>query len=73
MPIANIYHVLILSGGSGFLGQNLVQQLLETGKYEVSIFDIREPPQEAGIGAAHFVKGDLTKMKEIAAALKGRI
>lgn len=62
-----------VAGGSGFLGQNLVKQLLETSKYDVVIFDIREPPSSAGISGVEFVKGDLTQMKEICDALKGRM
>lgn len=53
------------------MGQNLVEQLLETGKYDVFIFDVKEPPKEARVQAAHFIKGDLLQLDEVIAALKG--
>jgi nucleoside-diphosphate-sugar epimerase len=32
----------LVVGGSGFLGQHIVKQLLDTQSYRVSVFDIRE-------------------------------
>ncbi|GMH43010.1 hypothetical protein BSKO_10932 [Bryopsis sp. KO-2023] len=61
----------MVTGGAGFLGQNLVKQLVETGKYDVSIFDVRPPPDSAGLTGVPYVKGDLTKIESISDALNG--
>ena len=34
----------LVTGGSGFLGKHLVEQLLKTGDYTVVVFDIRDHP-----------------------------
>ena len=31
-----------MTGGAGFLGQHLVQQLIDSGNWDVTVFDIRE-------------------------------
>mmetsp|Transcript_15029 Transcript_15029/g.26122 ORF Transcript_15029/g.26122 Transcript_15029/m.26122 type:complete len:353 (-) Transcript_15029:369-1427(-) len=57
----------LVSGGAGFLGQHLVQQLLDTGKYEVVIFDIRD----TGKCLAPVIVGDLRKLDQVIDAIKG--
>jgi nucleoside-diphosphate-sugar epimerase len=49
--------VILLSGGAGFVGLNVAEQLLERGE-EVLIFDLRPPP--AFFSKALFVQGDVT-------------
>ncbi len=58
---------VLVTGGAGFLGTHLVQQLQDTGKYEVVIFDIRD----TGTAKAPVVVGDLRKPDQVAAAFKG--
>jgi len=48
--------MILLSGGAGFVGLNVAEQLLERGD-EVLIFDLRAPP--AAFSKAIFVQGDV--------------
>jgi sterol-4alpha-carboxylate 3-dehydrogenase (decarboxylating) len=57
----------LVTGGSGFLGQHIVNQLLETGKYEVTIFDIRD----LGNPKVKTIVGDLRKPEDVDAACEG--
>ncbi|XP_056665170.1 sterol-4-alpha-carboxylate 3-dehydrogenase, decarboxylating isoform X1 [Monodelphis domestica] len=54
-------------GGSGFLGQHLVEQLLARG-YEVNVFDIRQGFKNPDVT---FFLGDLCVKKDLYPALKG--
>lgn len=56
----------LVTGGVGFLGTHLVSQLLATGQYDVTIFDIRDP----GNAKAPVVVGDLRKYESVLAATK---
>ena len=49
--------MILLTGGAGFVGLNVAEQLLERGD-EVLIFDLRAPP--AAFAKAVFVQGDVT-------------
>eukprot|EP00967_Tisochrysis_lutea_P100519 scaffold150047_cov22-Tisochrysis_lutea.AAC.3 len=51
------------AGGSGFLGQHLVAQLLATGKYDVRVFDVRDN----GTSAVPVTVGDLRKPEQLEA------
>lgn len=59
---------MALAGGAGFLGQHLVHQLLDSGDYDVTIFDLHD----AGIAGARTVRGDLSVAEEVEAACAGQ-
>jgi nucleoside-diphosphate-sugar epimerase len=56
-----------VTGGAGFLGKHLVEQLLASGKYEIAVFDIRN----AGDARVTSIVGDLRKPEQVQAAVAG--
>lgn len=59
----------LVTGGSGFLGRHIVEQLLATGRYSVRVFDIRRP--DDADARVEYLVGDLRKPEEVAAACRG--
>jgi sterol-4alpha-carboxylate 3-dehydrogenase (decarboxylating) len=57
----------LVVGGAGFLGKHIVQQLLDTKRYNVRVFDIRP----CGIAGADMVVGDIRKQEDVTNACKG--
>jgi sterol-4alpha-carboxylate 3-dehydrogenase (decarboxylating) len=64
---ASVQSSLIGAGGAGFLGEHLVDALLATGKYNVTIFDLG-PSATACCPA---IAGDLRSVDAVAAACRG--
>ena len=62
----------LVTGGSGFVGQRLVEMLLERGARRVVSFDIAPKPKDA-LDSPHvqYVQGDLTAYDSLAAAGAG--
>ena len=58
----------IVFGGSGFLGQYIVQELLSR-KYKVTIFD-RSYPKNKYLKNLNFIKGDIQNKEKVVNAIK---
>lgn len=64
--------VCLVTGGSGFVGQRLVEMLVERGAKKVISFDISPKPKDALESAKiQYVQGDLTSFADVTAACAG--
>jgi len=62
----------VVTGGSGFVGQRLVEMLLERGAQRVVSFDILPAPPDAWRDPRiEYVEGDLRSLESVAQAVKG--
>mmetsp|Transcript_30969 Transcript_30969/g.57709 ORF Transcript_30969/g.57709 Transcript_30969/m.57709 type:complete len:389 (+) Transcript_30969:74-1240(+) len=62
----------LVTGGSGFVGQRLVEMLVERGASRVVSFDISPKPKDAMTSPKiQYVQGDLTKPADVLAATEG--
>ncbi|KAI8834308.1 3beta-hydroxysteroid dehydrogenase [Chytridium lagenaria] len=58
----------LVIGGCGFLGRVIVNQLLESAKWNVRIFDLRKTFDDDRV---EFMVGDITKLEDVLMATKG--
>jgi len=62
----------VVTGGSGFVGQRLVEMLLERGAKKVVSFDIAPKPKDALTDSRIvYVQGDLTRFEDVDKACEG--
>lgn len=62
----------LVTGGSGFVGQRLVEMLVERGTQRVVSFDISPTPKDASNSPKiQYVRGDLTNLEDVSNACKG--
>lgn len=65
---------ILVTGGAGFIGSNLVRHLSGTGKHEISVIDnlstgLKTPNHPEGV---RFIHGDFTDKQTIVKALRGQ-
>ena len=61
-PNVNIPRSCLVTGGSGFVGQRLVEMLIERGSSRVVSFDVAPKPKDAAeLPQIEYIQGDLTK------------
>ena len=63
----------VVTGGSGFVGQRLVEMLVERGAERVVSFDIAPTPRDAlDDPRVVYQRGDLTKLDDVLKACEAR-
>jgi nucleoside-diphosphate-sugar epimerase len=71
-PNVNIPRACLVTGGSGFVGQRLVEMLVERGSSRVVSFDVAPKPKDAAeLPQIEYIQGDLTKYEEVEKACSG--
>lgn len=68
----NVPKICVVTGGSGFVGQRLVEMLVQRGAQRVVSFDISPKPKDAWENPEIvYIKGDLTNSEEVEQACIG--
>jgi nucleoside-diphosphate-sugar epimerase len=68
----NVPKICLVTGGSGFVGQRLVEMLIERGAERVVSFDISPKPKDAlNSPCVQYFQGDLTKPDDVNRASVG--
>ena len=62
---------ILISGGSGFLGINLVRHLLQKGNHEIVVLDIADFDYSDVVSKVKFIKGDIRDKDKVAEAMRG--
>ena len=62
---------ILISGGSGFLGINLVRHLLQKGNHEIVVLDIADFDYSDVVSKVKFIKGDIRDKDKVAEAMSG--
>ena len=62
---------VLITGGSGFLGINLVRHLLQKGNHEIVVLDIADFDYSDVVSKVKFIKGDIRDKDKVAEAMSG--
>jgi nucleoside-diphosphate-sugar epimerase len=68
---ANGRPLALVTGGCGFLGRHLAEQLVAGGTYSVRVFDLRAPKEGEGVPGVEYIAGDLRRSEDVVAACQG--
>jgi len=62
---------VLITGGSGFLGINLVRHFLQKGNHEIVVLDIADFDYSDVVSKVKFIKGDIRDKDKVAEAMSG--
>ena len=64
---------ILITGGAGFIGRNLVTKMARTGDYEIVVFDNESSGDRRAVDleGVTFIHGDIRNRNELRSSLKG--